>query len=76
MIGALLLSTLAFLERVHAGNLSMPVAPVACLNVTSVCFLLACQGITLPQMYTAAVANIINVAANYALIFSLQWGVV
>lgn len=48
-----------------------------CLSKCDFCvFLLACQGITLPQMYTAAVANIINVAANYALIFSLQWGVV
>lgn len=38
-------------------------------------FPFACQGITLPQMYTAAVANIINLAANYVLILSLQWGV-
>lgn len=76
MIGALLLSTLAFLEHVHAGNLSMR-SRTGCLSKCDFCvFLLACQGITLPQMYTAAVANIINVAANYALIFSLQWGVV
>lgn len=61
-----------------AGKLSMLVAAlVGCLCKRDFCvFLLACQGITLPQMYTAAVANIINVAANYTLIFSLEWGVV
>lgn len=34
------------------------------------------QGIILPQMYTAAVANIFNVGFNYVLIFSLEMGVV
>ncbi|XP_066501691.1 multidrug and toxin extrusion protein 1 [Hoplias malabaricus] len=33
------------------------------------------QGIILPQMYTAAVANIINVAINYVLIFWMGLGV-
>uniref|UniRef100_A0A8B9KN76 Multidrug and toxin extrusion protein n=1 Tax=Astyanax mexicanus TaxID=7994 RepID=A0A8B9KN76_ASTMX len=33
------------------------------------------QGIILPQMYTAAVANILNVAINYILIFSMGLGV-
>uniref|UniRef100_A0A3P9AHB2 Multidrug and toxin extrusion protein n=1 Tax=Esox lucius TaxID=8010 RepID=A0A3P9AHB2_ESOLU len=33
------------------------------------------QGIILPQMYTAAVANIINLALNYFLLFSLKMGV-
>uniref|UniRef100_A0A3B5ADH7 Multidrug and toxin extrusion protein n=1 Tax=Stegastes partitus TaxID=144197 RepID=A0A3B5ADH7_9TELE len=35
-----------------------------------------CQGIILPQMYTAAVANVLNLAFNYVLIFSLDLGVV
>uniref|UniRef100_A0A3B5ACH8 Multidrug and toxin extrusion protein n=1 Tax=Stegastes partitus TaxID=144197 RepID=A0A3B5ACH8_9TELE len=34
------------------------------------------QGIILPQMYTAAVANVLNLAFNYVLIFSLDLGVV
>lgn len=33
------------------------------------------QGIILPQMYTAAAANLFNLAANYVLIFSLDLGV-
>lgn len=33
------------------------------------------QGIILPQMYTAAVANIFNLGFNYVLIFSLEMGV-
>nr|XP_046266919.1 multidrug and toxin extrusion protein 1 [Scatophagus argus] len=33
------------------------------------------QGIIMPQMYTAIVANVFNVAANYILIFSLKLGV-
>lgn len=53
----------------------LPAVPAMFLHVLQVAYLQN-QGITLPQMYTAAVANIINLAANYALIFSLQWGVV
>uniref|UniRef100_A0A3Q3FH70 Multidrug and toxin extrusion protein n=1 Tax=Labrus bergylta TaxID=56723 RepID=A0A3Q3FH70_9LABR len=33
------------------------------------------QGIILPQMYTAAVANIINLGVNYVLIYTLHLGV-
>ncbi|KAK6283319.1 hypothetical protein J4Q44_G00390910, partial [Coregonus suidteri] len=33
------------------------------------------QGIILPQVYTAAAANLINLAVNYILIFSLEMGV-
>uniref|UniRef100_A0A8C2XLY3 Multidrug and toxin extrusion protein n=1 Tax=Cyclopterus lumpus TaxID=8103 RepID=A0A8C2XLY3_CYCLU len=34
------------------------------------------QGIILPQLYTAAVANIFNLGANYVLIYSLELGVI
>uniref|UniRef100_A0A3B3ZWJ6 Multidrug and toxin extrusion protein n=1 Tax=Periophthalmus magnuspinnatus TaxID=409849 RepID=A0A3B3ZWJ6_9GOBI len=34
------------------------------------------QGIILPQLYTAAVANIFNLGFNYVLIFSLKLGVI
>uniref|UniRef100_A0A8D0D114 Multidrug and toxin extrusion protein n=1 Tax=Sander lucioperca TaxID=283035 RepID=A0A8D0D114_SANLU len=34
------------------------------------------HGIILPQLYTAAAANIFNLGANYVLIFSLELGVV
>ncbi|XP_031728409.1 multidrug and toxin extrusion protein 1 [Anarrhichthys ocellatus] len=34
------------------------------------------QGIILPQFYTAVTANIINLGANYVLIYSLELGVV
>uniref|UniRef100_A0A3B4YE52 Multidrug and toxin extrusion protein n=1 Tax=Seriola lalandi dorsalis TaxID=1841481 RepID=A0A3B4YE52_SERLL len=34
------------------------------------------QGIILPQMYTAAAANIFNLGFNYVLIFSLELGVI
>lgn len=53
----------------------LPAVPAMYLHILQVAYLQN-QGITLPQMYTAAVANIINLAANYTLIFSLQWGVV
>ena len=33
------------------------------------------QGIIMPQMYTAAIANVINVGVNYVLIFNLEMGV-
>uniref|UniRef100_A0AAQ6AE18 Multidrug and toxin extrusion protein n=1 Tax=Amphiprion ocellaris TaxID=80972 RepID=A0AAQ6AE18_AMPOC len=38
-------------------------------------FFFICQGIILPQMYTAAAANILNLLFNYVLIFSLEMGV-
>uniref|UniRef100_A0A8C8J0T4 Multidrug and toxin extrusion protein n=1 Tax=Oncorhynchus tshawytscha TaxID=74940 RepID=A0A8C8J0T4_ONCTS len=34
------------------------------------------SGIILPQMYTAAAANLINLAVNYILLFSLEMGVI
>ncbi|XP_056263668.1 multidrug and toxin extrusion protein 1-like isoform X2 [Pseudoliparis swirei] len=34
------------------------------------------QGITQPQMYTAAAANVVNLGANYVLIHSLEMGVI
>uniref|UniRef100_A0A672HLI9 Multidrug and toxin extrusion protein n=1 Tax=Salarias fasciatus TaxID=181472 RepID=A0A672HLI9_SALFA len=40
------------------------------------CVCLFRQGIILPQMYTAAAANIINVGVNYALITHFQLGVI
>lgn len=33
------------------------------------------QGIILPQMYTAGIANVFNVGFNYVLIFTLNLGV-
>uniref|UniRef100_A0A8B9RFP1 Multidrug and toxin extrusion protein n=1 Tax=Astyanax mexicanus TaxID=7994 RepID=A0A8B9RFP1_ASTMX len=49
----------------------LPAVPVSDMLVLF--FML--QGIILPQMYTAAVANILNVAINYILIFSMGLGV-
>lgn len=33
------------------------------------------QGIILPQMYTAVAANILNIATNYILLYSMKLGV-
>ncbi|XP_003971115.2 multidrug and toxin extrusion protein 1-like [Takifugu rubripes] len=52
----------------------LPAVPAMFLHHLLVAYLQN-QGITLPQMYTAAVANIFNLVANYVLIFSLQLGV-
>uniref|UniRef100_A0A8C4FE66 Multidrug and toxin extrusion protein n=1 Tax=Dicentrarchus labrax TaxID=13489 RepID=A0A8C4FE66_DICLA len=57
----------------------LPAVPVSALNLIAdygFHVFLVCQGIILPQMYTAAAANVINLAANYVLIFSLELGVV
>lgn len=53
----------------------LPAVPALFLHQLQVAYLQN-QGITLPQMYTAALANIFNVAANYILIFSLELGVI
>lgn len=33
------------------------------------------QGIILPQMYTAGIANVLNLGFNYVLIFTLNLGI-
>lgn len=38
-------------------------------------FAFVCQAIILPQLYTAAAANVLNLIVNYVLIISLQLGV-
>ncbi|XP_070699469.1 multidrug and toxin extrusion protein 1 [Pempheris klunzingeri] len=53
----------------------LPAVPAMFLHQLQVAYLQN-QGIILPQMYTAAVANIINLGTNYVLIFSLELGVV
>ncbi|KAM4620895.1 multidrug and toxin extrusion protein 1 isoform 2-T2 [Polymixia lowei] len=53
----------------------LPAVPAMFLHQLQVSYLQN-QGIILPQMYTAAAANIINVAVNYVLIFSLKMGVI
>ncbi|XP_056141038.1 multidrug and toxin extrusion protein 1 [Lampris incognitus] len=53
----------------------LPAVPAMFLHQLQVAYLQN-QGIILPQMYTAAAANLINLAVNYVLIFSLQLGVI
>lgn len=53
----------------------LPAVPAMFLHQLQVAYLQN-QGIILPQMYTAAVANIINLGFNYVLIFTLELGVV
>ncbi|XP_045896767.1 multidrug and toxin extrusion protein 1 [Micropterus dolomieu] len=53
----------------------LPAVPAMFLHQLQVAYLQN-QGIILPQMYTAAAANIFNLGANYVLIFSLQLGVI
>ncbi|XP_074528995.1 multidrug and toxin extrusion protein 1 [Halichoeres trimaculatus] len=53
----------------------LPAIPAMFLHQLQVSYLQN-QGIILPQMYTAAAANIINVGVNYLLISYLQLGVV
>ncbi|KAI3373657.1 hypothetical protein L3Q82_022262, partial [Scortum barcoo] len=53
----------------------LPAVPAMFLHQLQVAYLQN-QGIILPQMYTAAAANVFNLAANYVLIFSLQLGVI
>ncbi|KAM8834480.1 multidrug and toxin extrusion protein 1 [Synchiropus picturatus] len=52
----------------------LPAVPAMFLHQLQVAYLQN-QGILLPQMYTAALANIINLGVNYVLIFSLDHGV-
>ncbi|XP_076836125.1 multidrug and toxin extrusion protein 1-like [Brachyhypopomus gauderio] len=52
----------------------LPAVPVMFLHQLQVSYLQN-QGIILPQMYTAAAANILNVAVNYVLIFWMGYGV-
>ncbi|XP_057676901.1 multidrug and toxin extrusion protein 1 isoform X1 [Corythoichthys intestinalis] len=53
----------------------IPAVPAMFLHQLQVAYLQN-QGIILPQMYTAALANLFNLGANYVLIISLQLGVV
>ncbi|XP_061658970.1 multidrug and toxin extrusion protein 1 [Syngnathoides biaculeatus] len=53
----------------------LPAVPALFLHQLQVAYLQN-QGIILPQMYTAALANLFNLGANYVLIVSLQLGVV
>ncbi|KAM9788495.1 multidrug and toxin extrusion protein 1 [Neosynchiropus ocellatus] len=52
----------------------LPAVPAMFLHQLQVAYLQN-QGILLPQMYTAAVANLINLGVNYVLIVSLDYGV-
>ncbi|KAJ0062039.1 hypothetical protein NL108_015279, partial [Boleophthalmus pectinirostris] len=53
----------------------LPAVPAMFLHQLQVAYLQN-QGIILPQMYTAAVANIFNLGFNYVLIISLDLGVI
>ncbi|XP_018547678.1 multidrug and toxin extrusion protein 1 [Lates calcarifer] len=53
----------------------LPAVPAMFLHQLQVAYLQN-QGIILPQMYTAAAANIFNLGINYVLIFSLKLGVI
>ncbi|XP_076025248.1 multidrug and toxin extrusion protein 1 [Genypterus blacodes] len=53
----------------------IPAVPAMLLHNLQVAYLQN-QGIILPQMYTAAAANIVNLGVNYVLISLLNWGVI
>ncbi|XP_034539483.1 multidrug and toxin extrusion protein 1-like [Notolabrus celidotus] len=53
----------------------LPAVPAMFLHQLQVSYLQN-QGIILPQMYTAAAANVINLGVNYVLITHLQLGVI
>ncbi|XP_029555250.1 multidrug and toxin extrusion protein 1 isoform X2 [Salmo trutta] len=55
--------------------LYLPAVPAMFLHQLQTAYLQN-QGIILPQMYTAAAANLINLAVNYILIISLEMGVI
>ncbi|XP_064815863.1 multidrug and toxin extrusion protein 1-like isoform X2 [Oncorhynchus masou masou] len=55
--------------------LYLPAVPAMFLHQLQTTYLQN-QGIILPQMYTAAAANLINLAVNYILLFSLEMGVI
>ncbi|XP_031609996.2 multidrug and toxin extrusion protein 1 [Oreochromis aureus] len=52
----------------------LPAVPAMFLHQLQVAYLQN-QGIILPQMYTAGIANVFNVGFNYVLIFTLNLGV-
>uniref|UniRef100_A0A8C5DC23 Multidrug and toxin extrusion protein n=1 Tax=Gouania willdenowi TaxID=441366 RepID=A0A8C5DC23_GOUWI len=68
---ALLINSHSLLLLMHQ---EAQVAEIAQLYVMA--YLPAVPGIILPQMYTAAATNIINVGINYVLIITLDWGVI
>uniref|UniRef100_A0AAV2J1Z6 Multidrug and toxin extrusion protein n=1 Tax=Knipowitschia caucasica TaxID=637954 RepID=A0AAV2J1Z6_KNICA len=53
----------------------LPAVPAMFLHYLQVCYLQN-QGITLPQVYTALLANIANVGTNYVLLYWLELGVI
>ncbi|XP_040908148.1 multidrug and toxin extrusion protein 1 isoform X2 [Toxotes jaculatrix] len=53
----------------------LPAVPAMFLHQLQVAYLQN-QGIILPQMYTAAAANVLNLGVNYVLILSLKLGVI
>ncbi|KAI1903257.1 hypothetical protein AGOR_G00025350 [Albula goreensis] len=55
-------------------NAFLPAVPAMFLHQLQGAYLQN-QGIILPQLYTAAIANIINVATNYILLFWMELGV-
>ncbi|XP_050949886.1 multidrug and toxin extrusion protein 1 isoform X1 [Labeo rohita] len=52
----------------------LPAVPAMFLHQLQVSYLQN-QGIILPQMYTAVAANILNIATNYILLYSMKLGV-
>ncbi|RXN08331.1 multidrug and toxin extrusion 1-like protein [Labeo rohita] len=65
-------------------RVAIPPLPPNTVNVTTTatgcglaltCDTLVSQGIILPQMYTAVAANILNIATNYILLYSMKLGV-
>ncbi|XP_018586093.1 multidrug and toxin extrusion protein 1 [Scleropages formosus] len=55
-------------------NAFLPAVPAMFLHQLQVAYLQN-QGITLPQLYVAALANVINISANYILLFWMELGV-
>ncbi|XP_056263689.1 multidrug and toxin extrusion protein 1-like isoform X1 [Pseudoliparis swirei] len=53
----------------------LPAVPAMFLHNLQVAYLQN-QGIILPQLYTAAAANVVNLGVNYVLIHSLEMGVI
>uniref|UniRef100_A0A8C4I8C7 Multidrug and toxin extrusion protein n=1 Tax=Dicentrarchus labrax TaxID=13489 RepID=A0A8C4I8C7_DICLA len=53
----------------------IPAVPVSLSGCNNIVWFLCTQGIILPQMYTAAMANIANVLTNYIFLYWLDLGV-
>uniref|UniRef100_A0A8C5DG96 Multidrug and toxin extrusion protein n=1 Tax=Gouania willdenowi TaxID=441366 RepID=A0A8C5DG96_GOUWI len=70
---ALLINSHSLLLLMHQ---EAQVAEIAQLYVMAYLPAVPVSGIILPQMYTAAATNIINVGINYVLIITLDWGVI